>query len=121
MNDIQTRTDVEKMVSTFYEKVKADELLTPAFANVYWPHHLPVMYNFWASILLGEMSYHGSPLTKHIDLHIETRHFDRWIKLFNENLDAQFAGPVAEEAKNRAGTISNLFQHKMGLMKDSVL
>lgn len=116
MNDIRTRNDVEKMVFTFYEKVKVDPLLAPAFEKVYWPHHLPVMYNFWSSVLLGDMSYNGSPMTKHIDLDVTTEHFDRWMKLFTENIDAQFVGPVAEEAKNRAQTIATMFQYKMGLM-----
>lgn len=117
MNDIKTRTDVEKMVSTFYDRVKADELLAPKFELVYWPHHLPVMYNFWSSVLLGDMSYNRSPLAKHMDLNLSTEHFDRWLNLFCENMNAQFSGPVAEEAKNRARTISSLFQHKMGLFK----
>jgi hemoglobin len=117
MKDIQTRKDVEKMVFTFYELVKADKLLAPAFENVYWPHHLPVMYNFWSSMLLGDMSYSGSPLAKHMDLVISSTHFDQWLKLFNENINAQFEGPVATEAKTRAKTIANVFQHKMGLMK----
>lgn len=117
MKDIETRADVEKMVSTFYDKVKADELLAPQFEQVYWPHHLSVMYNFWSSILLGDKSYNGSPMTKHINLAVTTEHFDRWIKLFTENIESHFSGPVAEEAKNRALAISSLFQHKMGLMK----
>lgn len=117
MNDIRTRSDVERMVFTFYELVKADKLLAPFFENVYWPHHLPVMYNFWSSALLGDMSYSGSPLTKHMHLAIDKTHFDQWLKLFIENMDAQFAGPVANEAKTRAQTIANVFQHKMGLLE----
>ena len=117
MNDIRTRKDVEKMVFTFYERVKADKLLAPSFENVYWPHHLPVMYNFWSSILLGDMSYSGSPMKKHMDLPITREHFEQWLKLFRENMDAEFAGPVADEAKNRAQTIANMFQFKMGLIE----
>lgn len=118
MNDIKTRKDVERMVATFYERVKADELLQPAFAHVDWPHHLPIMYNFWSSILLGDMSYTGSPMTKHIDLVVTSEHFDRWMKLFIENIDAEFEGPVAQEAKTRAQTIATMFQYKMGLIDE---
>lgn len=117
MDDIKTRKDVEKMVKSFYDRVMDDILLAPSFINVYWPHHLPVMYNFWSSVLLGDMSYNGSPLSKHMDLNLKAEHFDRWLKLFTENIDAQFTGPLAEEAKNRARTIAGLFQHKMGLLK----
>jgi hemoglobin len=117
MKDIEARADVEKMVFTFYEKVKADTLLAPQFAHVDWPHHLPIMYNFWSSVLLGDMSYNGSPLAKHIGLPINREHFSRWLALFTETVDTEFSGPVAEEAKNRANMIANLFQHKLGLLK----
>jgi hemoglobin len=117
MTDILTRTEIETLVNKFYERVRADELLAPVFAHVDWPHHLPVMYNFWSSILLGDMSYNGSPFSKHVGLVITADHFSRWLKLFMETVDTEFKGPIADEAKNRAQSIADLFQYKMGLMK----
>lgn len=117
-HDIQNRDDVARLVNTFYDQVKKDELLAPSFAHVDWTHHLPIMYNFWSSVLLGDMSYNGSPLQKHMGLPITKDHFTRWLKLFIENVDIEFAGPVAAEAKNRAQTIASLFQYKMGLTAD---
>jgi hemoglobin len=117
MKDIKAREDVRVLVDSFYEKVKKDELLAPVFGHVDWPHHLPIMYDFWSSILLGDMSYNGSPFSKHLGLPITQEHFTRWLKLFIENVDTQFTGPVAEEAKTRANAIANLFQFKLGLMK----
>jgi hemoglobin len=118
MNDIVSRLEVTHLVNSFYERVNKDALLAPVFAHVDWPHHLPIMYNFWSSVLLGDMSYNGSPLAKHIGLPINREHFSRWLALFTETVDSEFSGPVAEEAKNRATTIASLFQHKMGLMKN---
>lgn len=117
MTDIVSRKEVEVLVNKFYERVRADELLAPVFAHLDWPHHLPIMYNFWSSVLLGDMSYNGSPFLKHKDLAITSEHFSRWLKLFAETVDAEFKGPVADEAKNRGQTIANLFQYKMGLIK----
>ena len=117
MKDIISRAEVEILVNRFYDRVKADALLAPVFAHVDWPHHLPVMYNFWSSILLGDMSYNGSPMSKHLGLAIRGEHFTRWLKLFVETVDAEFEGAIAEEAKNRAQNIANLFQHKMGLLE----
>jgi hemoglobin len=117
MNDILTRTEVELLVNRFYDQVKADELLAPTFAHVDWPHHLPVMYNFWASILLGDQSYQGNPMSKHFPLKIDREHFTRWLQLFMKTVDENFSGPVANEAKNRANTIAQMFQYKMGLME----
>ena len=118
MMNIQSRKEVELLVNLFYERVRKDDVLAPLFAHVNWPHHLPIMYNFWSSVLLGDMSYNGNPFAKHKDLPLKAEHFKRWLTLFIETIDAEFNGSVAEEAKNRAKTIAAMFQHKMGLMKD---
>ncbi|QOI95958.1 MAG: group III truncated hemoglobin [Flammeovirgaceae bacterium] len=116
-NDIKTRTDVKLLVDSFYEKVKADELLAPVFAHVNWPHHLPVMYNFWSSVLFGDLTYSGNPLTKHLPLKIRPEHFTRWLELFTKTVDEHFEGSNAKEAKSRANSVAQLFQYKMGLLK----
>lgn len=115
--DILTRNDLTILVDSFYEKVKSDSLLGPVFGHVDWPKHLPIMYNFWCSMLLGEGSYTGNPLQSHLNLAIERSHFDRWLKLFKETVDENFTGEKADETKMRAQAIAGVFQHKMGLMK----
>lgn len=113
--DITDRNDVIKFVDRFYDKVKEDTLLGPEFAHVNWLHHLPVMYSFWSSMLLGEQSYRGNPLQKHLPLPIGTVHFNRWLQLFKETIDENFSGVNAEEVKVRAQAIARVFQIKMGL------
>ena len=115
--DILTRRDLTQIVDSFYDKVKSDRLLGPVFSHVNWPKHLPVMYDFWCSMLLGETSYKGNPFQHHLHLPIERAHFTQWLKLFNETIDENFTGEKANEAKMRAGAIAGIFQHKMGLMK----
>ncbi len=117
--ELNTRANIELLVNTFYEKVKTDELLAPVFARIDWPAHLPVMYNFWASMLLGDQSYQGSPFQKHIGLPISSHHFDRWLYLFIQTVDEHFVGPTAEEVKSRAKQIASVFQFKLGLQKDN--
>lgn len=54
--DILIREDIELLVNTFYDKIKKDDTIGYFFteiANVDWPTHLPKMYDFWESILLG--------------------------------------------------------------------
>ncbi len=114
--DIASRAEIEILVNEFYNRVKKDELLSPLFAHLNWPDHLPVMYNFWASVLLGDMSYTGSPFPKHAVLNLSPEHFRQWLKLFMETVDVHFSGSVAAEAKARAQTIANVFMHKLGLM-----
>jgi hemoglobin len=113
--DIITREDVKTLVNGFYDKVKTDELIGPVFSHVDWPNHLPVMYDFWASILLGDQSYRGNPFQKHLPLPLERRHFDRWLKLFTETVHENFTGEKAKEALDRAQSIAGIFQHRMGL------
>ena len=114
-NDIKTRTDIEKLVDDFYGKVQNDPLLGPVFSHVDWPHHLPIMYNFWSSMLLGDQSYRGNPLQKHLPLSIEGKHFNQWLKLFTETVDENFAGDKADEVKMRAESIAGIFQLKLGI------
>jgi hemoglobin len=116
-HDIITRRDLTALVDSFYEKVKTDSLLGPVFSYINWEKHLPIMYNFWCSMLLGEGSYKGNPLQSHLHLPIERTHFDQWLKLFKETVDENFFGEKADETKMRAQAIAGVFQHKMGLME----
>lgn len=116
-HDIDTREDIKILVDRFYEKVNKDPLLAPVFSHVHWPHHLPIMYNFWSSMLLDDQSYRGNPLQRHLHLAIEQDHFSQWLKLFKETVDEMFEGNKAEEVKMRAQSIAGIFQLKMGLVK----
>ena len=118
MTDIETREDVKLMVDMFYEQVKKDSLLSPVFSHVDWEHHLPIMYNFWSSMLFGDLSYQGNPFQKHVALPIQAAHFNRWLTLFMETVDQHFSGSNAEEIKQRAQSIAGIFQHKLGLLKE---
>lgn len=117
MKDILDRGDIKTLVDSFYDKVKADTVIGPLFSHVDWPHHLPVMYDFWSSMLLGDQTYRGNPLQKHLPLPLQREHFERWLKLFTETVNENFEGDKAEEVKMRAQSIAGIFQVKMGLMR----
>ena len=112
---LETRSEIKILVDKFYQKVNQDSLLAPVFAHVDWPHHLPIMYRFWSSMLLGEQSYQGNPFQKHVPLPLKADHFDQWLKLFEATVDENFEGDKAQEAKDRARSIARVFQHKLGL------
>ena len=116
--DIETEADIKLLVDSFYDKVNQDELLSPvfnSFAKVNWQTHLSVMYNFWSTVLLGNMAYRGQPFPRHLRLPIETQHFTRWTALFTQTVDLLFEGEKAEEAKHKATSIAKVFQIRMGL------
>ena len=123
MHDIKNRKDIKTLVDKFYDKVNKDDLLSPVFndiSKVNWEEHLPLMYDFWTNILLGESAYKGEPLEKHLRLPIKKEHFERWFKLFFETLDDNFAGKITYEAKASAIRIGDIFMIKMGLKKFSI-
>lgn len=118
--DINDRKDIELLINTFYDKVKTNAKLRFIFtdvAKVDWEKHLPKMYSFWASLLLGENSFSGNPMLKHIELSKQTAmtelEFAEWLLLFDETIDNLFEGKKAEEAKTRAANIARLMLHKI--------
>ena len=119
-HDIENTNDIKLLVDSFYEKVKSDDTIGHIFndvAKVNWDEHLPRMYSFWESILLGKASFEGNPMVKHILLSKKTPmkeiHFERWLKLWAETLDANFTGSKKEEAKTRGKSIADLMLFKI--------
>lgn len=119
-HDIQTREDLFLLVKLFYEKLFADELLQSIFidiAKIDLEEHLPVLVNFWDSILLDGDSYRRNQMEKHMDLNkkirLEKKHFDQWLVLWNQSLDELFEGERAVHAKFRAKSIADIMVYKM--------
>lgn len=118
--DLTTLADIQVMVDAFYDQVNQDDLLAPVFndvAQVNWAKHLPLMYSFWNRVLFAEGDYRGKPFPKHLPLPINEAHFERWVALFDANMDALFEGPIADDAKLRARSIAHVFQAKLGLIE----
>lgn len=119
--EIRTEEDIKKLVDTFYDKVNKDSLLAPVFnveAGVDWKAHLPKMYKFWGTQLIGTADYVGRPFPPHMKLNISVEHFNRWIQLFLETVDENFMGLTAEVAKQKARNIATVFQYKLGLLTE---
>ena len=117
--DIKGLEDIIPFVDGFYSKVQQDELIGPVFNNVItdWGPHLEKMYKFWNAALFGISGFKGNPFAKHAPLPIETKHFDRWLTLFNETIDSYFEGEMAFVAKKRAGLMATMFLNRLQDMK----
>ena len=114
--DLTTEADIVRLVDAFYARVNEDDLLRPVFndvAQVDWASHLPTMYDFWSSVLLGTSRYKGRPFARHAPLPIQPAHFQQWLALFHASVDTLFAGPKATDAKARAQSIGAMFEHRM--------
>lgn len=77
---------IDRLVRTFYGKVRHDEVLAPVFDSKIsdWEPHLVRMCEFWTSVALMTGIYRGSPMEKHAPLPVDARHFDRWLQLFRQ-------------------------------------
>lgn len=115
MNDITSRTDIETLVDTFYQRVRSHEELGPIFNNNIgnlWFLHLDTMYRFWETLLLSKDTYSGSPFPKHTQLELKERHFDQWLEVFTKTVNDLFEGPTANAAKRKGGNILQSFKLK---------
>ena len=102
MKQVETRDDVQFLVESFYEKVVKDDVLSPFFKHLDFDKHLPKMVDFWEFVLLDKAGYTTDVTQKHAHMRLKQEHFDRWLELFNETVDAHFIGEKADLAKQRA-------------------
>src|SRR5215210_4552256 len=108
-HDIENRKDLESLLKAFYEKVFKDELISGFFTVVVpmrLEEHLPVITDFWESVLFNTQGYRKNVMQLHIGIHrlspIHKEHLDRWVQLFTATVDEFFEGEKATLAKQRA-------------------
>ncbi len=118
--DISSRADIEKMVLQFYEAVKADKTIGFIFTEVVhmnWEKHIPVIVDFWETILLDNPVYTKNAMEVHYDLNkkipLQKEHFSSWVHLFTTTVDDLFEGKIAALAKRRAKSIAAVMLFKM--------
>lgn len=118
--DIQSREEIKLLINSFYNKVKKDDTIGFIFndiAKINWEQHLPVMYDFWETLLLDAASYRKNAMEVHYTLNRKSplgeTHFNRWLQLFSETVDELFSGEIATMAKTKARSIASLMQFKM--------
>lgn len=118
--DLTNREDIERLVNTFYYRIRNDDLLGFIFNDVAktdWAVHLPKMYAFWETVILRSGGYTGNPLGAHARLVPLTAmgqpQFDRWLALFKSTVDALFFGERAEHIKSAASDMANVIHAKI--------
>lgn len=118
--EITTPADIELLVRTFYGKALTDEVIGYIFtdiAQIDLEKHLPKIIQFWESVLLDAPDYSGNVMQIHLNLNAKEtltfEHFQRWLALWSETVDALFQGERAERAKQRGIGIATVMQSKM--------
>lgn len=109
VGDVDTPTQVNYLVTTFYREIVFDELLEPVFSEVAetdWASHIPKLIDYWCRVLLHKPGYDGYIVAAHRHVHgieaFRLEHFDRWYRLWIQTIDAGWAGPIADQAKSHA-------------------
>ena len=120
MKDIASREDIELLVRKFYAEVRTNEILGYIFDDIIkidWDHHIPILVDFWESIILDTGSYTRNAMGEHFNVNqkikLEPFHFTTWLKLFDSTIDECFKGEKADLAKKRAHSVAQIMQLKM--------
>ena len=118
--DIESREDLVRLLEVFYERALADALIGHFFTEVVpidLRTHIPVIADFWASVLLDARGYRKNVMEVHRHIHllsvIRKEHLDRWVALFSATVDELFAGDKAELAKQRGRSIATMMNIKL--------
>ena len=111
--DLATRADVHALLARFYGRVLVDDLLAAPFTDVRekgLDAHLPVMCDFWETVLFRAALYKGSAMAVHRQLHakypLRPEHFVRWLTLWSQTVDAMYHGPRADKSVVQAARIA---------------
>jgi len=111
--DLADRADVAVLVDAFYRRVFEDPMIGPIFTDVArmdLDHHLPIITDFWDTVLFNSRAYRRDLLQLHLALNrrfpLEARHFERWLALWSATVDEHYAGRRAELAKTQGRRIA---------------
>ncbi|MCE7483368.1 group III truncated hemoglobin [Microbacterium profundi] len=120
LTDLRDRDDVFRLVSEFYRHAFDDDLLGPIFtdiAHMDLEHHLPIICDFWETVLFRAGLYQRNALAIHVSLNarapLGAEHFDRWLALWSSTVNDYFAGEKAELAKVQAGRIAGSIHRRL--------
>jgi hemoglobin len=118
--DIENRQDLLQLVKNFYKKLLDDNSINYLFtdiAAIKLEHHLPVLVDFWDSILFQSDTYRKNAMLPHITLHqkspLTKHHFETWLRYFKATVDELFTGDNAFIIKERATSIATVMQIKI--------
>ena len=124
-SDISCRRDIEKLIQIFYARMLDDIIIGFIFtqvAKVDLDKHLPIICDFWETILFQIPKYDRGTEIIEVHLNINSKiplkkgHFTRWLYLFHSTVDELFKGKNAERSKEKADAIAQSIQKKLSLI-----
>ncbi len=108
--------DLHDLLVDFYDAVARDEMLAPYFAAVDMSEHIPVIADFWSTLIFHSGRYQRNAFKPHLEMPgLAPEHFSRWIATLERTVDERFAGPGAESMKDYGHRIAYSMQLRLGL------
>lgn len=118
--DIANRDDLVLLLTDFYGRAFRDDLIGPVFVDVAHMDlaaHLPVICDFWETVLFRGGQYRRNALLPHQRLHtrahLTPEHFGRWLMLWLATVDDRYVGPRADLAKLQATRIAGSMSRRI--------
>lgn len=122
--DIESRDDLMKLMKLFYDRLLKDETISYLFTDVAkfdLEHHLPVIVDFWDSVIFSSDTYRKNAMQPHLVLHgkspLSKAHFTTWLGYFNQSVDDLFEGDNAFLIKQRANSVATVMQIKINQLR----
>jgi hemoglobin len=108
--------DLLPLLTDFYARVERDPLLAPYFANVDMTAHMPVIADFWSTMLFHTGRYRGNAFRPHLFMPgLTAEHFVHWLRTLEETIDARASGPDADRMKALGHRIAFSMQMRLGI------
>ncbi|MCK8142234.1 group III truncated hemoglobin [Flavobacterium sp. I-SCBP12n] len=125
IKEIENREDLKLLVSTFYEKIRADQEIGFFFNETItnWEEHLEKLTDFWEMNIFGTRKFTGNPIVAHnavdkkFNQQITSNIFGIWLNIWFATIDELFVGENADVLKRRAQKMStflfmNIFESR---------
>lgn len=118
MPDIESKNDLEFLISSFYSTLLQNDEMKIFFNHIDFEAHKPRMIGFWDFIVFNTPNvYTGSLMPMHEHLHkmfpFDKKHFEIWLATFKNTVDQNFEGQRAEAIKNAAIQIGATMKYKI--------
>ena len=111
--DVLERTDIEDIVTRFYQVMLKYPIVGFIFtdvAKIHLEEHLPIIVDFWGDVVFEQKLYNGNTLQKHLDVHqkmpLRPGHFTRWLYLFTKAVKEKHEGQNAKLMIERAELVA---------------
>jgi hemoglobin len=108
--------DLHDLLVAFYDDVAREPLLAPYFAPVDMTAHIPVIADFWSTLLFHTGRYAANAFRPHAEMPgLTAERFGRWLAVLEATVDARFAGPNAERMKVLGHRVAFSMQVRLGI------